>query len=390
MNVAHSRSIATATLLIVVAGVAGTFGSLRRVSVGQQTPAAMPALSSHGREVAGWLDNGLLEIAGEEVHLEMTPDAGLPFDSGANLREDFVATTTLAEQRDRLYAAMSQHLGLSEATSAELRGLFERSEYLSQGNPQSSRHPMSREQCRKLRAAVPPVTGHEQICGAKHMVALYDPKREEPEHTKICIDQYEFPNLPCEYPIVWVRASEALQICRILGKRLCDAHEWEGACAGEIQTPEAAYESFDTRLRSEFFHNQRRRITWATGSKPDGRTCATGNVKSDGCVEPNWAICGSNTYPSGAFPYCVSPFGVYDLHGNVAEHMNLPTNQQQLGARGGRGETEMKGSWFAFDGLHPHPHDCRWRAPAWHATAVDAENSHYNYHLGFRCCRDLD
>lgn len=377
-----------ATLLVVLAGGAGTFFSLRGVRVEKQSPAVMPVLSSHGRELAGWLDDGLLEMAGTEVHWELVPDSGRQFDSDVQTSEDTVIT--LAEQRDQLYATLSQQLGLSEALNIELRSVFEQSDYLSQGNPRSSTHPMTREQCRRVRATVPTVAGHERICGAKHMVALYDPKHEEPEDARVCIDQYEFPNLPCEYPVVWVRASEALSICQILGKRLCDAHEWEGACAGELRPVDTEYESFDTRLRSELFHNQRRRISWATGFQPDGRTCATGYVKSVGCVEPNWEICGSNTYPVGAFPYCVSPFGVYDLHGNVAEHMNLPTNERQLGARGGKGETEMKGSWFAFDGLHPHPDDCRWRAPAWHATAIDAENSHYNYHLGFRCCRDLD
>lgn len=354
----------------------------------------MPALSSHGREVVRWLDDGLLHVAANEVPLEPSGRAAIGgevgLDAGDGVGADAGTVLDLAEPRDELHALLGREFRLSDAQITALRLVFERSAYLGQGNPESTVHPMTRDQCRQHRAQVPIVAGHERICGARNMVALYDPKHEEPEQAKLCIDQYEFPNLACEYPVVWVRASEALQICRILGKRLCDAHEWEGACAGELRAPALEYESFDTRLRAELFHNQRRRVVWATGFQPDGRTCATGSTKSLGCVEPNWEVCGSNTYPAGAFPYCVSPFGVYDMHGNVAEHMNLPLQAKDLGARGGMGETEMKGSWFAFDGLHPHPDDCRWRAPAWHATPLDAASSHYNYHLGFRCCRDLD
>jgi formylglycine-generating enzyme required for sulfatase activity len=85
----------------------------------------------------------------------------------------------------------------------------------------------------------------------------------------------------------------------------------------------------------------------------------------------------------------VSPLGVYDQHGNVAEHMNHPMKPEQLGGRGGFGQTEMKGSWFIFAQAEAHEDDCRFRAPSWHVTRIDDPNSHRNYHLGFRCCRDV-
>ncbi len=73
----------------------------------------------------------------------------------------------------------------------------------------------------------------EKICKAKYMAPLYNPYKERPEDAKACIDQFEFPDIPCEYPVVWVKAREAAEICSAEGKRLCDAHEWEGACEGE-------------------------------------------------------------------------------------------------------------------------------------------------------------
>ena len=66
------------------------------------------------------------------------------------------------------------------------------------------------------------------------MAPLYDPLKEDAQDAKVCIDQFEFPNIPCEYPVVLVRANEAAAICELQGKRLCDAHEWEGAREGRL------------------------------------------------------------------------------------------------------------------------------------------------------------
>ena len=49
----------------------------------------------------------------------------------------------------------------------------------------------------------------------------------------------------------------------------------------------------------------------------------------------------------------------------------------------------MKGSWFVFSTIEAHEDDCRLRAPDWHETRVTNEQSHMNYHLGFRCCDDV-
>jgi hypothetical protein len=346
-------------------------------------PVLVPALDTEANRVSDWVDRGLLELAERDVTS--------PLDGGARLVEaDDAPEITLAEQRARFYRRWSVELGLTREQLEQLMTLVEASLYMGEGNPEVTVHPMTRAECRARRAKAPLARDDSRICGSANMVALYDPMKEEPANAKLCIDQFEFPNLPCEYPLVWVRANEAAKICRILDKRLCDAHEWEGACAGKVRAPGKEYESWVNRQLAELLHNQSRERVWATGVKPDARLCATGALKSPGCVDTTWEACGTNSYPAGAFPRCVSPFGVYDLHGNVAEHMNLPVLESQLGALGGSGETEMKGSWFGFDEYHPHPDDCRWRAPAWHETPVESGSSHCNYHLGFRCCKDLE
>jgi hypothetical protein len=185
-----------------------------------------------------------------------------------------------------------------------------------------------------------------------------------------------------------------------MGKRLCDAHEWEGGCAGSLQPPDyffqlaegvsagTAVEAMKVAHNLEFDAEK----VWAYGTQYRTGICAAASSKSPGCDGGGWSSCGSNTYPAGMYPECVSRLGVYDQHGNAAEHMNLPLNEQQMASRGSRelGYTEMKGSWFIFDSYKAHEDSCRWRAPFWHGGRVMATDSHHNYHLGFRCCKTLE
>jgi hypothetical protein len=296
----------------------------------------------------------------------------------------------LAEQKSALLEEMQHELKLKDDEVGRVRALFGASRWLSQGNPEITEHPMTRAECRALRAQVKDLPAGDARCGHANMVPLYDPSvGETAKDARACIDQYEFPDLPCEYPMVWVRASEAVDLCRAIGKRICDAHEWEGGCAGALKKPEDEYAFGQRRMMIEYLHNQSRVPVWAYGPTKNHEKCATMSKKSASCTVIDWGLCGSNTYPAGAFPECRSSFGVFDQHGNAAEHMNLPLKPEELASRGGLGETEMKGSWFIFQSYEAHPDDCRWRAPMWHKTRIDDPASHRNYHLGFRCCADV-
>ncbi len=180
-----------------------------------------------------------------------------------------------------------------------------------------------------------------------------------------------------------------------MGKRICDAHEWEGACAGALEPPDYRFGISAGSVSSVAkAHNQKYDATksWSYGPAYKQGICAAASQKSPSCNGGGWNRCGSNTYPTGAFPDCRSPLGVYDLNGNAAEHMNLPLSPGQMASTGSTslGVTEMKGSWFIFDTYRAHPDWCRWRAPFWHGSRVLSPSSHSNYHLGFRCCKTLD
>ncbi len=291
---------------------------------------------------------------------------------------------------------------LGAEQKAALEAVLKASDRIGQGLPGISRHPMTPEQCRAgLRASgttwSDPVA--ERVCGGPWLRPLYDPATQRPEDARVCIDQFEFPNVPCEYPVVWVRAKEAAELCEAVGERLCDAHEWEGACAGALRGPDYRFDlaasstpgNAPAVMRAAHNAAEGPSKAWAYGPSWEAGRCGTGSTKAADCDGSDWRRCGSNTYPVGAFPQCVSALGVADQHGNAAEHMNLPLRPDQMASAGSAelGVTEMKGSWFIWDTYRAHEDWCRWRAPFWHGGAVMADDSHRNYHLGFRCCKDV-
>ncbi|RYZ55030.1 MAG: hypothetical protein EOP07_14960 [Proteobacteria bacterium] len=305
---------------------------------------------------------------------------------------------------------MASNFGLS-ATREELISNYKKvlepfqknNHQMGQGNPLTTKHPMTTEQCLE-RAKSANVTfenpGFEKICGAPYMAPLYNPTKQKPEDAKVCIDQFEFPNIPCEYPVVWAQANEAVEICAAQGKRICDAHEWEGACAGELDEPDYAFDTFknlppEQQLKARrAAHNAvaNKNPVYSYGKERKKGNCAMNSTKANDCNGGDWKHCGSNTYPAGSFTECGSELKVYDIHGNAAEHMNIPTKPEEMASHGATkplGYTEMKGSWFIWDKYQAHPDHCRWRAPYWHGTKITDKKSHSNYHLSFRCCKDI-
>ena len=313
---------------------------------------------------------------------------------------------TLAEQREAMLREMAEVRGLSSATIDRIRQVMAGSPWIGQGNPAVTRHPMTPEEAaaRQGGSVASVRRGYrnarfERICGRPYEVPLYDPATQRPEDATVCAHMFEYPNVPLAYPVVWVRANEAAQLCAAEGARMGDAHEWEGAAFGRLLPPDYPFDRIRgmgmsaavNTMRS--WHNRHYASTSGTYSIGAWRSgvCATGSSKSPSCNGGSFTGCGSNTYPAGSFNQCHSPLMVYDIDGNAAEHMNLPLTEDQMASRGSTtlGVTEMKGSWFIWDQIRAHEHWARWRAPFWHGSRVMDRNSHHNYHLGFRCFRDI-
>jgi hypothetical protein len=326
----------------------------------------------------------------------------LALQCAADTRAQAKGVAPSSSRNEALLAELKSVHGLSEESIRRIEEIFNRNGRTGQGNPAVTRHPATPQECAaKLKAQnisyEDPVS--DRICGAKYMAPLYDASRQKPEDARSCIDRFEFPNVPCSYPVVWIKARDAARVCEAQGKRLCDAHEWEGGCAGSLGGPDydfalakgKALMSAAESMRSA--HNRKNAATksWSYGATYQRGVCGTSSTKTAGCNGGDWARCGSNTFPAGYFPACHSASGVYDINGNAAEHMNLPLDETQMSSRGSKtlGVTEMKGSWFIFDTYKAHEDWCRWRAPFWHGSRVMDSHSHENYHLGFRCCKSL-
>ncbi|MZR12568.1 SUMF1/EgtB/PvdO family nonheme iron enzyme [Maritimibacter sp. DP07] len=306
------------------------------------------------------------------------------------------AAATLAENNEAMFRLMQEKRGVTASQIARIREIFNASGMAGQGNPAVTRHPMTPQQAA---AKVPgdPYQYYrnarfERICGRKYMAPLYDPATERPEDAEVCVDMFEYPNVPMAYPVTWISAREAALVCAAEGKRMGDAHEWEGAAAGALLEPDYRFD-LGSHGAMRAAHNAKwgQQKTWTYGPQWRRGICAQNSSKSPGCNGGSWSGCGSNTYPVGAFPNCRSGLGVYDLEGNAAEHMNLPMAPSQMASRGSTtlGVTEMKGSWFIWDKIRAHEEWARWRAPYWHGSRVMSTASHRNYHLGFRCFRDV-
>jgi hypothetical protein len=320
-----------------------------------------------------------------------------------DLNQCVAKAQTLQQQNDALFQKLQSVDALQDNELKALRKIFAESRIIGQGNPAITHHPVTPAECEaklKRMGVYYENPTFEKICKSKYMALLYDPAKGRPEDAKACIDQFEFPDIPCTYPVVWVKAREAAEICSAEGKRLCDAHEWEGACQGSLEPPDYRFDLTNGVTpeegirRMRIAHNQAYNASksWSYGPEYQKGVCATSSSKTPGCNGGSWTGCGSNTFPAGDFPGCHSSLQVYDLNGNAAEHMNLPINESQMSSRGSLqlGYTEMKGSWFIFDTYRAHEDWCRWRAPFWHGTRVMDEHSHANYHLGFRCCKTLN
>jgi formylglycine-generating enzyme required for sulfatase activity len=290
--------------------------------------------------------------------------------------------------------------------------------YALQG-PHDSWHPATRAACvQKVIATglIQQNSEYERLCGAKWMVPV--PAKGQPlRSAKVCIDQFEFPDMPCEYPVVWAPASTAKRICEAMGKRVCNSHEWEGACAGGIDNHDPYLFELPSLQERRARANATREHVWAfqwnpkfagrtdtrqicgvfTPNDPDFDPIIRRQVstiyssigKSPQCsgTTSDYKTCGTNTWPAGFKYDCRTQSGIFDMHGNVAEVMNFPTSPSGLARVGHTDKTERKGSFFVYRG-HQYPDDCRVRQPYEHFHDY-ATDQHSYYQEGFRCCKDV-
>lgn len=161
--------------------------------------------------------------------------------------------------------------------------------------------------------------------------------RHERRTGAYCIDLYEFPNVLGAKPRVYVGWAEAKQACESRGRRLCSEDEWTRACGGDAGW------------------------LYPYGDTHEPKRC-------NDTVDPVGDD--SQMAGSGDFPDCVSPFGVYDMEGNVSEWVDAVHELDPDRARIVRGGT----MWVAVYG-----HSCMSRHSHHQGGPTHGDD-------GFRCC----
>lgn len=120
-----------------------------------------------------------------------------------------------------------------------------------------------------------------------------------------CMDRFEYPNVLGQNPMIVVTFREAEALCKKDQKRLCTESEWTFACEGEEARP---YPYGWTRDATACVVDR----SWRPFS--EGALSPRDGDKAREELDRLW-----QAEPSGSRGACRSPFGVYDMTGNVDE-----------------------------------------------------------------------
>ncbi len=180
------------------------------------------------------------------------------------------------------------------------------------------------------------------------------------EAMRFCMDRYEWPNKKGELPALLVSWGDAKKLCEEQGKRLCMEAEFNFACEGEAMLPYTygyARDATACNIDKQYRKREKSLKKYARCMKiPE---CKAELERLD------------QRLPTGSMPRCVSPFGVYDLNGNINEWVERP--KQEYPNRSG-----LKGGWWG-----PVRGRCR-------PTVGFHKEDDYGYEEGFRCCKDAE
>jgi len=160
-------------------------------------------------------------------------------------------------------------------------------------------------------------------------------------HERFCIDRRERTEASTGLPLNVQSWTDAKRACEADGARVCMDSEWTFACEGEDMRP--------------YPYGWQRAAALCNADHTD--------LLVDG--QP-WRLRDERTR-AGSHPACVSPFGLVDMAGNVAEWVSVDGHPEGS-------SVVQKGNWW-----QPGKHACR-----------DEQAGHNRFYkgteTGFRCC----
>ncbi len=164
-------------------------------------------------------------------------------------------------------------------------------------------------------------------------------------------------------PQGYISQLEATQACANAGKRLCSADEFHRACEGPDAGNWYPYGG-EQHIAGNCNEGKGSMVPVFYGNDPSTWTYADFN-------DPRLNQIDGGLFPTGSFPHCVSPDGIYDCVGNLHEWGSDPADSNGHGRfRGGfYGDAEING------------HGCLYVTSA-------HELAYHDYSTGFRCCAD--
>lgn len=162
---------------------------------------------------------------------------------------------------------------------------------------------------------------------------------------RFCIDRFEYTAPGESLPKNYASFVEASAVCETLGKRVCTEDEWSFACEGPDMLP------YPYGWSRAAVCNQDRSDLY----EPD----------------PRRQILRDNRVRSGSLSGCRSPFGVYDMVGNLDEPVLRESQKYAYPYR-----NALKGGWWMAARNRCRP-------------ATTAHGDHYrDIQIGIRCCRE--
>ncbi|MBK8252463.1 MAG: SUMF1/EgtB/PvdO family nonheme iron enzyme [Polyangiaceae bacterium] len=173
---------------------------------------------------------------------------------------------------------------------------------------------------------------------------------------RFCIDRYEWPNEVGEKPMFLISWVDAKKECEKIGKRLCTEAEFNFACEGEDMLPYTyGYERDPQKCSIDRPYRKREKKLFKYARCMKDPVCKAEIERLD------------QRLPVGSMPACVSPFGAFDLNGNINEWVEIPKKEPP-------NRSGLKGGWWG-----PVRGRCR-------PTVDFHKEEDYGYEEGFRCC----